>query len=142
MTRSRNLNLAMLAIPAALGIATAAFAQPAPEEIIVTGNLGRVPDSVRALSQPVSYADLDLSTAAGKAELRHRVNLTARFLCNKLGEGSASSPLVPSCQDAATRDAMSRVGTLEASAAPRGTTWVRPNPWSPPYPVEWAKQYP
>jgi hypothetical protein len=53
-----------LCIAAACVVSGPALAQPAPppEEIIVTGNLGEVPDSVRSLSQPVSYADLDLST--------------------------------------------------------------------------------
>ncbi len=130
-------------LPALAVLPAAAMAQGTPpEEIVVTGNIGTVPDSVRTLSQPVSYADLDLSTAAGRAELRHRVSLTARFLCDKLGEGGSSTSVVPSCRDAATRDAMTRVGTLEEGAAPRGTTWVRPPAWSPPYPVDWTKRYP
>lgn len=49
-----------------------AQAQAAPEEIIVTGNYGRAPDSARTLSQSVSYADLDLSTKAGRDEMQHR----------------------------------------------------------------------
>ena len=134
------LGLALIA-PSAI-LSTQASAQSAPEEIIVTGNYGRVPESVRSLSQPISYADLDLSTQGGRAELRHRVNLTARFLCDKLGESSSSSSIAPSCREAAVKDAMSRVGTLEASAAPRGTTWVRPTPWSAPYPADWTTRYP
>ena len=112
------------------------------EEIVITGKYGMSADEIQSLSQSVSYADLDLSTAAGRAELRHRVSLTARFLCDKLGEGGSSTSVVPSCRDAATRDAMTRVGTLEEGAAPRGTTWVRPPAWSPPYPVDWTKRYP
>lgn len=129
-------------LPAFALIPQVAGAQAAPEEIVVTGNLGTVPDSVRSLSQSVSYADLDLSTAAGRAEMRHRVNLTARFLCDKLGEGGSSASVVPSCRDAAVRDAMSRLGTVEASFAPRSTTWVRPQAWSAPYPPDWTKRYP
>jgi len=118
-----------------------AFAQT-NEEIIVTGRYGTAPDSVQSLSQNVSYADLDLSTKAGKEELRRRLSLTARFLCDKLGEPTTASPPVPSCRDAATNDAMQRVGTIEASFAPRGTGWVAPSPWQAPYPAEWAKRYP
>lgn len=121
--------------------AAASFAQP-PEEIIVTGRYGRVPDSVQSLSQSVSYADLDLSTKAGKDELRHRVSLTARYLCDKMGESSASTPITPSCRDAAVKDAMQRVGTVEEGFAPRGTTWVAGTRWQPPYPEDWAKRYP
>lgn len=119
-----------------------AFAQTAPEEIIVTGRYGKVPDSVRSLSQTISYADLDLSTDTGKKALRKRIQLTARFLCEKLGEPDTSTPPVPSCRDAATSDAMSRVGKLEANFAPRGTTWVAPAPWQAPYPADWESTYP
>jgi len=119
-----------------------AQAQAAPEEIIVTGNYGRAPDSARTLSQSVSYADLDLSTKAGRDEMQHRLKLTARFLCDKLGESSTGDSLTPSCRDAAVRDANKRFGTIEASFAPRGTTWVRPSPWSPPYPTDWTARYP
>lgn len=121
--------------------ATSALAQTAPEEITVTGRYGQVPDSVRSLSQAVSYADLDLSTEAGKQMLHRRLNLTARYLCEKLGESSAPAGPVPSCQDAAVRNAMSRAGTLEAGFAPRGTTWVAGSPWQAPYPADWEKTY-
>src|SRR5690606_20524990 len=78
----------------------------------------------------------------GRDALRHRVSLTARFLCDKLGESDASSPIVKSCRDAAVDDAMERVGTLEEDFAPRGTTWVAPSPWAAPYPVWWYTVYP
>lgn len=131
---------------AAVGLAVAAvspaFAQD-PEEIVVEGRFGPVPNNVRSLSQAVSYADLDISTQAGKDELRRRVRLTARFLCDKLGEGAdASSPLLPSCRDGAYRDAMSRVGKVEQGFAPRGTTWVAGPAWAPPYPPDWVTRYP
>jgi UrcA family protein len=138
--------------PATLGVLIAgaafmassapAFAQAADEEMVVTGRYGKVPDSVTSLSQRVSYADLDLSTAGGRAEFRHRLRLTARYLCEKLGETDTSSSVVPSCRDAAVKDALSRAGTLEAHAAPRGTTWVAGSRWSPPYPGEWVSRYP
>lgn len=131
-------------ICAAAAMTTAAplLAQPAPEEITVTGRYGPVPDSVRSLSQTVSYADLDLSTEAGKQELRHRVKLTARYLCDRLGESASSSGPLPSCQTEAARDAMTRIGTIEQGFAPRGTTWVRGPAWQPPYPADWTTRYP
>jgi UrcA family protein len=124
-----------------LGASPPVLAQPASEEIIVTGRFGRVPDSVQSLSQAVSYADLDLSTAAGKSELRRRLNLTARFLCEKLGESDTATPPGPSCRQAAVKDAMERAGTLEEKFAPRGTTWVAGPAWKAPYPEEWVKGY-
>ena len=133
------LGAAAVALTAA--IAAPALAQPS-EEIVVVGRFGTAPDSVRSLSQPVSYADLDLSTPAGRNELRRRVRLTARFLCDKLGENTSVSGPVPSCRDAASRDALTRVGTIEERFAPRGTTWVAPPAWQPPYPPDWVRRYP
>lgn len=132
---------ALIAGVAFMATSAPAVAQ-ADEEMVVTGRYGTVPDSVRSLSQTVSYADLDLSTAGGRAEFRHRLRLTARFLCEKLGESNTSSGVVPSCRDAAVSDALSRAGTLEAHAAPRGTTWVAGPRWTAPYPGEWISRYP
>ncbi|HEX7930215.1 MAG TPA: UrcA family protein [Sphingomicrobium sp.] len=129
-------------LASAAAIPSIAAAQAAPEEIIVTGNYGRAPDSARTLSQSVSYADLDLSTKAGQDEMQHRLKLTARFLCDKLGESSTGDSLAPSCRDAAVRDANKRFGTIEASFAPRGTTWVAPPAWAAPYPSDWTTRYP
>jgi len=137
-----QLMMVTLGIGSGIAVASPVIAQPSSEEIIVTGRYGRVPDSVQSLSQAVSYADLDLSTAAGRSELRHRLNLTARFLCDKLGESDTSTGIVPSCRDAAVKDAMARAGTIEEKFAPRGTTWVAGPAWAPPYPSDWTTKYP
>jgi UrcA family protein len=126
---------------ALFGAAAPGIAQD-DEELVVTGRYARVPDNVQSLSQTVSYADLDLSTAGGRAELRHRLRLTARYLCDKLGETDTSASVVPSCRDAAVSDAMQRAGTLEAHFAPRGTTWVAGPAWKAPYPEAWVSRYP
>ncbi|RYD89158.1 MAG: UrcA family protein, partial [Sphingomonadales bacterium] len=68
----------LIAGAAFMATSVPAFAQ-VEEEVIVTGRYGSVPDSAKSLSQSVSYVDLDLSTAGGRAELRHRLRLTARF---------------------------------------------------------------
>ncbi len=104
------------------------------EDIVVEGRWGRVPDDVDSLSQRVSYADLDLRYAEDRRELRHRVDLTARYLCDRLGEDENASSIGPSCREAAVRDAMRRVGTVEAHWAPRGTGWARPCNWTAPSP--------
>jgi UrcA family protein len=131
-----------LLMAAGLAAAAPAIAQTTVEELTVTGRYGRVPDSVRSLSQAVSYADLDLSTEAGRRAFRQRLSLTARYLCDKLGESGTGDAVAPSCRDAATRDAIQRAGTLEAQFAPRGTTWVAGPAWAPPYPTVWVTQYP
>lgn len=125
-----------------LGTAAPGMAQGTDEDIIVTGRYGPVPDNAQSLSQTVSYADLDLSTQAGRHILKHRLSLTARYLCEKLGENESSSSVAPSCRDAAVKDAMDRVGTLEAHFAPRGTTWAAGPAWVAPYPGDWDKTYP
>jgi UrcA family protein len=112
--------------------------QSAPEEIVIVGHYG-VPDNVDSLSMTVGYGDLDLSYPGDRKILRQRIALTARFLCDKLGENDTGPG---SCRNAATQDALRRVGTIEAHFAPRDTAWVRPAPWSPPYPVVWVQQYP
>jgi UrcA family protein len=112
------------------------------EDIVVEGRWGRVPDNVDTLSQRVSYADLDLRYADDRRELRHRIDLTARYLCDRLGEDENSSSVVPSCREAAVRDAMRRVGTVEEHWAPRDTHWVRPARWQAPYPDTWNSKYP
>lgn len=113
--------------------------QPVPEQIVIVGHYSRLPDNVESASQIVGYGDLDLSIPADRDILRHRISLTARYLCDKLGE-TDSGP--GSCRDAATHDAMQRVGTIWAHFAPRGTAWVRPPSWAPPYPQAWTTEYP
>jgi UrcA family protein len=128
---------------ALLGMATPALAQPVQEEdIIVTGRYGTVPESAKTASQRVSYADLDLSLPSGRDTLKHRISLTARYLCEQLGETDTTPGVTPTCRDAAYQDAMNRVGTIEAHFAPRGTAWVAGSPWKPPYPADWAARYP
>ena len=74
--------------------------QPAPEEIVIMGHYGRVPDNVDSASVAISYADLDLSYPGDRKILRQRISLTARYLCDKLGESDTGAG---SCRDEATR---------------------------------------
>lgn len=125
-----------------LASAVPVLAQPGPDEIVIVGHYGKVPDNVESASVPVGYADLDLSSPVDREILRRRISLTARYLCDKLGESDTTTLAQPSCRDIATRDALRRVGTIEEHFAPRGTAWVRPPPWAPPYPNAWVQQYP
>ena len=142
MTRPHTRLAAAIAALGAFAAAAPALGQTTVEEITVTGRYGPVPADARSLSQVVSYSDLDLSTQAGRRLLHQRISLTARYLCDKLGESDTGNSVAPSCRDAAAKDAMARAGTLEASAAPRGTAWVAPAPWVAPYPTTWVATYP
>jgi UrcA family protein len=133
---------AILAGAALFAVAAPAQAQSTVEELTVTGHYGGpLPDNVRSISQTVSFADLDLSTGDGRHELKHRISLTARYLCDKLGESDTSDGVAPSCRDAATKDADAQADTVIASFT-RGTTWAAGPAWSPPYPRTWVETYP
>ena len=113
------------------------------EDIVVQGRWGQVPDDADSLSQPVSYADLDLSYVEDRRELRHRIEATARYLCNRLGESDTALSVVASCRQSAVRDALNRVGTVEADFVPRGSGWVAPRRWQAPYPAAYDdRRYP
>ena len=112
---------------------------PAPEQIVIVGHYGRLPDNVESASLVVGYGDLDLSIPAHRDILRHRIALTARYLCDKLGESDTGPG---SCRDEATRDALRRVGTIWEHFAPRGNAWIRPPAWVPPDPQVWVTEYP
>lgn len=109
--------LTMLALMTAAGVALLAGPSNAQtvEELTITGHLG----DVAQLSQAVNYADLDLTTKAGEDMLKTRIKDTAKDLCRRLGEANQSStPLVPSCEDGAYRDAMPQIRQAVAMATP------------------------
>ncbi|HET6970563.1 MAG TPA: UrcA family protein [Phenylobacterium sp.] len=89
---------------------------PTVGEVVVYGGPIGPDGRPERLSQAVSYADLDLSTWAGRDALRHRIRDTARSLCDALGESRASDPIGPSCVDNAVRSASTqmRVAVNEA----------------------------
>jgi UrcA family protein len=128
---------ALVVTGAAVVPATSALAQNTVDEVTVTGHYG--PDNApTTLSLPVSYADLDLSTHEGRDMFKHRLSLTARYLCGKLGEDESNDALTPSCRDAAVRDAMAQARPIIAAyrAGTLGATWT------PPYPTAWDTTYP
>jgi UrcA family protein len=133
---------AILAGATLFATAAPVLAQSTVEEVTVMGRYGTLPDNVRSVSQTVSYADLDLSADAGRHEFKHRIALTARYLCDKLGESDSSDGVVPSCRDAATRDAYAQADAVIAHFSPRGPTWVAGPAWSEPYPRTWVETYP
>lgn len=148
----RRLTLGFSLSAAALAFASPALAQavvpvgpppvvaaPVPDQIVIVGHYGTLPERVQSASVAVGYGDLNLSVPADRDILRHRISLSARYVCDRLGESDIGPG---SCRDEATRDALQRVGTIWEHAAPRGTAWVRPPAWVPPYPQAWVQQYP
>ena len=104
------------------------------DEIIVEGHYGPSLDEVTSLSQPVSYADLDLRYDADRAVLRRRIADTARDLCRRLGESDTNRTLVPTCRDKAEEDAWHRLGSYRATYIPRDSVVLAPrDPYRDPY---------
>ncbi len=95
------------------------------DDLVVYGRYGPRPEDAETASSRVRYADLDLYYPEDRRELRRRISNTARYLCDRLGESDSGFSYGSSCRDEATRDALRRVGTIEAQWAPRETAWVR-----------------
>ncbi len=109
----------------ALGAATLAVSAYAAtlETVTVTGSravsektVGRsmtgAPIREVTLSYAVSVADLDLKTAAGKAEAEKRVTAAAKAACTELDKMTALNPSSPDhavCVKRAVDDAMAKV---------------------------------
>jgi UrcA family protein len=107
----------------AAGVAALAAAAGAPafaqsvDELTVTGQWNGRGEPPAHLSRVVTYDDLDLRNAGDQAELRHRVSVTARQICDELGQDRPNAQnLGHSCQDQAVSDAMSQVKIAVAQA--------------------------
>jgi UrcA family protein len=134
MTRSIfKLALPLTLALTAVGGAAMAQEQAQSSQIIIHGQpvqmttVGRsdtgIPIVQYSFERPVSYANLDLSTASGAAELKKRVRETAREACDEL---SAADPLdAPddggTCVRDATAGAMKQV-TAAIAAVNSGST--------------------
>jgi UrcA family protein len=125
----------------ALLVATA-LAAPAPaqnsDDIVVMGRYGHVPADAESLSMTVSYADLDLSKAWARTELRHRISLTARYLCDKLGESDTAGGATPTCRDVAAQKASVQVDEIAMHWPETHSGWAGGPAWHAPYSEEWA----
>ena len=74
------------------------------------------------VERPVSYANLDLSTAAGAAELQKRVRETAKEACAQLDAADPVDMPDTSCVSEATAGAMKQAQAVIAAAASGSTT--------------------
>lgn len=111
----RNLALATLAAAALVG--APALAQSTLDELTVTGQYNPRNGPPETLSQRVSYADLDLTRAAGRDELNLRIRAAATDVCKRVGaEPTGFQNLSSSCEQIAQRGAMSQVRKAFAGA--------------------------
>ena len=121
------LSAAVLGVTVGAILGSAAFAQQ-PAEVtveasrIVKERVGRSPTGAPinslSLSYTVSYADLDLSTQAGVATLKDRVNDAAKDACKEISRlYPASTPGDAECVASAVKEAMSKVDAASKAAA-------------------------
>jgi UrcA family protein len=98
---------------AAAGAALAqSHAAPTYSDGIVVYGRAPSPGEPYALSQTVSYRDLDLSTRYGVETLKWRIAETARALCADIGERperEQNTTVLPSCQGSARESAAGQV---------------------------------
>ena len=114
---------AVIGLAVLAGVATPASAQRlhyprsySVDDIVVYGT-PRLPEGVTSASQRVSYSDLHLQYPEDRRELRRRVELSADYVCDALGEDDRSSGMLAGCRDVAVRDAMRQVRSIEARYA-------------------------
>jgi UrcA family protein len=91
----------------------------APVVHVVGGSPGGAKEEEVSISYGVSYKALDLTSSAGAAELKKRVNDAASAACKEIGEHHPVADFTPSeadCAKAASDKAMKKVDELIAAA--------------------------
>lgn len=129
-----NRILVAMGVGMALSVATASIgATPDLQEIVVTAkgvivetptgkSASGVPIVDMSVSYGVSYAGLDLSSAAGVAEIEKRVNDAAKDACHEIGAKRPAQQFTTTelqCTKASVEKAMVRVHELIAEAGKR-----------------------
>lgn len=101
-------------LPALVAVAAAAA--------LVTPTVSQAQDT---RSERVSYADLDLATGAGQAQLQRRIGFAAKSVCDA---GSYTDltmmPIVRACRQSAISGAQPAYHAAVAAAEHRGTVTV------------------
>jgi len=123
--------LAAVGAAAALIAAVAgppAQAETTVETLEVIGHKG--PPTGPAVTYPVGYRDLDLRTPAGQEELRRRVAVTAKYVCNQLG--GMDRQTLKECRDNARKDGMIGARKLFEQAAMSQASFHPGPTWKPP----------
>jgi len=87
-----------------------------PEIMVKTPVRGSVIKEI-SLAQHVSYADLNLTTPAGVAELKKRITAAADVVCKKIGKiYPESRPKGRTCTEITVKDALHKVHTASIAA--------------------------
>lgn len=131
---ARSTTACLTFVAAALGLAAAgpAAGQTVVQEVTVTA---RIPETkATSLAYPVSYRDLDLRTKDGSDELSRRIEMTADYLCKRLGEKEKepSSAYLPSCRADAVGRAKAAAKAAHDQAVASAGTWTPGPAWIPP----------
>jgi UrcA family protein len=106
-------------------VASAATAQTV-EELVVMGHKGKEPQT---FSYKVTFHDIDLRHPAGVKELNRRVEVTADYVCYRLGQtGGAGAP----CRSQAIADAQPGVQKAVKAARLSTKNWHKGPAWKPP----------
>jgi UrcA family protein len=116
---------------ASLAAAGAALAQTTVEELTVIGKEGPK-GHAESLSYKITWHDLDLRTKAGQKELDRRIRVTAKYVCDKLGEAPSNAGYIPSCEKAAVQNASHGARDARIAALRSTKHWKPGPPWTPP----------
>lgn len=109
--------LILPAVAALMCAAAAPALAQTVEELTVTGQWNGRGEPPATLSRVVDVSDLDLRMAYDQQVARHRVEDTARDICDELGQDRPNhTNLGRSCQEAAVRGAMDQVRIAVADA--------------------------
>ena len=106
----------------------AVSATPTVEEIVVVGQR----PGLEKFTYPVSYADLDLKTVSGQAALRHRVGLSADYVCRKLADLDNKPNTFGDCRRKSINNAEAATAKAIAAAKARTGPFHPGETWEPP----------
>jgi UrcA family protein len=116
---------------AAAGLVAArpAFSQTATvEEFVVIGQR----PGMEKFTYPISYADLDLKTVSGQAALRHRVRVSAEYVCRKLADRDNKPNTFGDCRRKAIDGAQAATAKAIDAAQARKGPFHPGHSWDPP----------
>jgi UrcA family protein len=117
----RRVSYSIMGILCGAGLLSAGMSAYAQEAV---SQFADVPAG-HSLSSTVAYRDLDLTTLAGRAELRRRVWVAAKQLCSRLDSTSEIAGVAPSCEDAARIKVIETERAIIAQAIPPGLKVAR-----------------
>jgi UrcA family protein len=132
----RILLAAFLAVAAitVMGLVSA-HGQTTVDELVVTAPNApgeKAGEQKQVFAYKLSYADLDLKTATGQSALRHRIRLTAKYVCDRLAATDNKPYTVTDCRRKAIDGAEAQAARAISAAEARQGPFHRGPPWQPP----------